>query len=84
MTLADEVKAAAEAHGTAEYPRESCGLVVIFKGRQQYHACRNIGEGTDQFAMHPEDYADADAKARSSLLCIRIQTCRRYHRRQIA
>lgn len=62
MTLTDDVKLAAEAHGAAEYPRECCGLVVIFKGRQQYQPCRNIAEGTDQFAMHPDDYADADAK----------------------
>ena len=62
MTLIDDVKAAAIEHGVREFPREACGLVIIFKGRQQYAACRNIAEGTDQFAIHPEDYADADAK----------------------
>lgn len=61
MTLTDDVKAAAIAHCQAEYPREGCGLVIVFKGRQQFRACRNIATGTDQFAIHPEDYAAADA-----------------------
>ena len=46
-------------HAKACYPAECCGLVVIVKGRRSYKPCRNIATGL-QFAIHPEDYADAE------------------------
>ncbi|MGV0958214.1 MAG: C40 family peptidase [Limnohabitans sp.] len=55
-----ENKALALEHARAEYPREACGLLVIRKGREVYARCRNIGVGTDQFVIHPEDYAAVD------------------------
>lgn len=48
------------AHARAEYPREACGLVVVRKGKEVYLPCRNIGVGTDNFMLHPEDYAAAE------------------------
>jgi proteasome lid subunit RPN8/RPN11 len=48
------------AHAAKEFPREACGLLVIQKGREVYCPCRNIGVGTDQFVIHPEDYLAAD------------------------
>lgn len=42
-------------------PRESCGLVIIGKGREIYHQCRNLAVGTDQFVLSPDDYEAADA-----------------------
>ena len=48
------------AHAAREFPREACGLLVIHKGRETYVPCRNIGVGTDQFVIHPEDYVCAD------------------------
>lgn len=48
------------AHAAKEFPREACGLLVIQKGREVYCPCRNIGVGTDQFVIHPEDYVAAD------------------------
>ena len=53
-------KALALDHARQAYPRESCGLLVIRKGREVYWPCRNIGVGTEQFVIHPEDYAKAD------------------------
>ncbi len=47
-------------HAAREFPREACGLLVIHKGRETYVPCRNIGVGTDQFVIHPEDYVRAD------------------------
>jgi len=47
-------------HAREAFPRESCGLLVIRKGREVYWPCRNIGVGTDQFVIHPEDYVKAD------------------------
>ena len=49
-------------HAREEYPRESCGLLVIRRGREVYVPCRNIGVGTDQFVIHPEDFAQADSR----------------------
>lgn len=51
---------ALKAHAAAEFPRECCGVVIVFRGRQQYRPCRNLAVGTDNFAIHPEDYAAAD------------------------
>ena len=48
------------AHAAKEFPREACGLLVIQKGREVYCPCRNIGVGTDQFVIHPEDFVAAD------------------------
>jgi proteasome lid subunit RPN8/RPN11 len=48
------------AHAARDFPREACGLLVIHKGRETYVPCRNIGVGTDQFVIHPEDYVRAD------------------------
>ena len=48
------------AHAARVFPREACGLLVIHKGRETYVPCRNIGVGTDQFVIHPEDYVRAD------------------------
>ena len=48
-------------HAKAEYPKECCGLVVVFKGREKYISCRNLA--TDQnmeFMIHPEDYVKAE------------------------
>jgi proteasome lid subunit RPN8/RPN11 len=53
-------QALALAHAADEFPREACGLLAIHKGRETYVPCRNIGVGTDQFVIHPEDYVLAD------------------------
>lgn len=58
--MLDQNKSLALAHARDDYPRESCGLLVIRKGREVYVRCRNIGVGTDLFVIHPEDYAAAD------------------------
>jgi len=55
----ESAKAAIE-HAKTEAPRESCGLLVIAKGKEKYFPCRNIGVGSDNFVLHPEDYAAAD------------------------
>jgi proteasome lid subunit RPN8/RPN11 len=57
-----ENKQLAMEHARDESPRESCGLLLIRKGREVYRRCRNIGVGTDQFVIHPEDFAQADVQ----------------------
>ena len=48
------------AHAEQENPRESCGLVCIVSGKQKYFPCKNLGVGTDNFVLDPEDYDKAD------------------------
>ena len=52
---------AALAHALEALPEESCGLVVIIKGRRRYWRCRNLAPSASQmFILHPEDYAAAE------------------------
>jgi proteasome lid subunit RPN8/RPN11 len=52
---------AIRAHAQAEYPREACGLLVVFNGRERYHPCRNTATSPgDYFRMDPHDYSDAE------------------------
>ncbi|WEU67279.1 C40 family peptidase [Xanthomonas phage JGB6] len=51
----------AATHAIASYPQESCGLVVVVKGKEQYVACRNkAADPSEHFVLDPEDYAEAD------------------------
>jgi proteasome lid subunit RPN8/RPN11 len=60
MSLTDTVLADIRAHAEREYPRESCGLVIIVRGRRRYIPCRNIALRNEHFVMHPQDYAAAE------------------------
>lgn len=52
---------AIEDHAIAEYPRESCGVVIISKRREVYVACRNIHEKpTEEFTIDPADLDAAE------------------------
>lgn len=48
------------AHAAAEYPRESCGLVV---GRE-YVPCENISKDPDQFEISAEDFVRCSEKGK--------------------
>jgi proteasome lid subunit RPN8/RPN11 len=51
---------AIQGHVKKEYPRESCGLIQIFKGKQRYIPCRNEAEGSEHFYLSAADYARAE------------------------
>lgn len=57
----DDIAAEIRAHAVAEYPRESCGLVVVVKGRERYFPCRNVAfDPLAGFVMDVEDSTVAD------------------------
>ena len=60
MTLPDMLLADIRAHAARDYPRESCGLVVVRKGRPHYMMCRNVAERNEHFVIHPADQAAAE------------------------
>lgn len=53
-------RSVAVGHAKSCFPRESCGLVIVSKGKERYWPCRNLALGTDQFVIDPHDYAKAN------------------------
>ena len=43
-------------HAVKENPRESCGLLIIKKGKEVYFPCKNLAvKATDQFILDADD-----------------------------
>ena len=48
-------------HAKKEDPKESCGLLLNIRGKEQYFPCRNLSMTAHQcFIIDPEDYVKAD------------------------
>lgn len=48
-------------HAKDEFPRECCGVVIIYNGEERYIPCRNVADvRRESFVIHPEDYAAAE------------------------
>jgi proteasome lid subunit RPN8/RPN11 len=60
--------AALRAHAAADYPRESCGVIIQRQGQERYLPCRNLAASDAHFILHPEDYAAAEE--RGEVICI--------------
>ena len=56
-----ETRDAAITHAIASYPQESCGLVIIRKGREVYYPCRNTAKTKqDHFVISTQDLIAAE------------------------
>lgn len=59
--MTPENKKAAIDHAIAEYPHESCGLLVIINGVETYVPCKNKAiTKSEHFVLSAEDYANAE------------------------
>lgn len=57
----ENTQAAIRDHAVQQFPRESCGLIVIKGGKETYLPCRNIAATPQEhFILEPEDFANAE------------------------
>ena len=55
-------KDAALKHAKEQDPRESVGVLIVIKGKEQYYPCNNLSTYSQQcFILDPKDYVKADA-----------------------
>lgn len=55
-------KDAALKHAKEQDPRESVGVLIVIKGKEEYYPCNNLSTYSQQcFILDPEDYVKADA-----------------------
>ena len=55
-------KDAALKHAKEQDPKESVGVLIVIKGKEQYYPCNNLSTYSQQcFILDPEDYVRADA-----------------------
>jgi proteasome lid subunit RPN8/RPN11 len=56
VRITSDLYAALEAHGRAELPNESCGIVGTRDGEPvSFHPARNVFESPMRFEIHPDD-----------------------------
>lgn len=59
--MTPETEQAIRDHAAAEFPKESCGLVIVVGGKERYYPCQNIAETPQEhFIMSPRDRAEAE------------------------
>jgi len=47
-------------HIEQEYPKEACGVIIIFKGKERVYPCKNVAlKPYENFEINPEDYQAA-------------------------
>lgn len=59
--MIDSTRQAIREHAANQFPKESCGVVIIVNGKERYYACENIAATpAEHFVMSPQDYARAE------------------------
>ncbi len=56
-------------HAAACAPRECCGLLLLFKGKQRYWPCTNEAKGEENFIIAPADWAAAEDVGEILAIC---------------
>lgn len=67
--MIESIKEALFEHAKEEYPRECCGVVIIFKGRFKYIKCRNISDYQGDFEIQHEDFIAAEKLGEVVAIC---------------
>ena len=63
MILEADIKSKILAHAKEDFPKESCGLIAVVKGRNRYFPCKNIATTpSEHFVLDPDDYIAAEEK----------------------
>lgn len=60
ITLSEDILLAIRLHAEQDYPRESCGLVLIVKGKLVYKRIKNVADRNEHFVMDSQEQADAE------------------------
>jgi proteasome lid subunit RPN8/RPN11 len=61
MNLTEDIKKQILDHAKEESPNESCGLIIIRKGKTKYKKCKNIAElPRECFVLADDDYIKAE------------------------
>lgn len=55
--LPDDIISSIKEHSHREFPKEACGVIVIYKGKPKYITCTNISVELDNFIIDPTEYA---------------------------
>lgn len=68
--MTPETVQALREHAVAEYPRECCGVVIVFKGRERYWPCRNTSpDPKGRARWHAEDLMAAEEAGEVVAMC---------------
>ena len=50
----------AEKLAKKEYPKESCGIILLIEGKKVFQPCINISTDSDNFIIDPRQLADIE------------------------
>lgn len=61
IVIDDKVIQEIKNHASDEYPKESCGVVIVKNGKQKYISCPNVADHKEaHFIIDPKTYAQAE------------------------